>query len=69
MNATTPTLPLALTALSRRDDGRMCREWPGAQAMIEENPWMQHEDIASAWAVSALTLAAVVCLALLALLG
>lgn len=42
---------------------------PSDPTPTDEELWMQNEDVASAWAVSALTGAAVVLLIVLALLG
>lgn len=71
MNATAPTLPHAILRRPRRADAEMCGQapWGPAEPRGEENPWMQKDDIASAWAVSALTLAALAFLAGLAVLG
>ena len=67
MNATSPALPLPLRPSPRRDHARTGRQWPAETT--EENPWMQNEDLAPAWAVSAVSLAAVTTLLALAILG
>ncbi|NCY24520.1 MAG: hypothetical protein EBX37_06555 [Alphaproteobacteria bacterium] len=70
MNATSHALPRALRISPRRADRRPGRPWPGQPSdTTEENPWMQHEDLAPAWAVSGLTLAAMAALFALAMLG
>ena len=70
MNAHTHTLPLALRISPQRDDARPFRQWPRQPSQTtEENPWVQNEDLAPAWAVSALTLAALATLLALGFLG
>jgi hypothetical protein len=70
MNATSPTLPLPLRPSPQRSEARPFRQWPRQPSeTTEENPWMQNEDLAPAWAVTGLTLAAVATLLALAILG
>ena len=70
MIATSHALPRALQMPPRRGDRLPGRPWPGQPSdTTEENPWMQHEDLAPAWALSGLTLAAMAALFALATLG
>jgi len=70
MNATSPTLPLPLRPTPRRGEARSFRQWPRQPSeTTEEIPWRQNEDLAPAWAVTGLTLAAVATLLALAILG
>ena len=70
MNATSPALPLPLRPSPRRGEARPFRQWPRQPSeTTEENPWMQNEDLAPAWAVTGVTLAAVATLLALAILG
>ena len=65
-----PRLPAAIRfALTGSGHSRQRPTAQNDDANPEENPWMQKEDVASAWAISGLTLAALASLVVLAVIG